>query len=217
MSRKAMNLRYHINFRETQVQSLGPEDLLEKEMATYSSILAWNIPWMEEPGRLQSVGSQRVRHDWVTSLSLHFHFQLPNFRVSEIMCRTRSLFLLIKRLWLGVCVPTCKMEEDAPFQTSSQACDVNCYVSSAIPFPLSLSQRASVSHQLNQIFLCPKEMVNDYPVLFKLYYWHGFCSTKYFKAELKYHWFSLLIIVIFYKVVMNTEWVKSESVLLREI
>ena len=44
MSRKAMNLRYHINFRETQVQSLGPEDLLEKEMATYSSILAWNIP-----------------------------------------------------------------------------------------------------------------------------------------------------------------------------
>ena len=85
------------------------------------------------------------------------------------------------------------MEEDAPFQTSSQACDVNCYVSSAIPFPLSLSQRASVSHQLNQIFLCPKEMVNDYPVLFKLYYWHGLfiifilCSTKYFKAELKYH------------------------------
>ena len=39
------------------------EDLLEKEMATYSSILAWEIPWMEEPGRLQPVASQRVRHD----------------------------------------------------------------------------------------------------------------------------------------------------------
>ena len=48
---------------ETQVQSLGREDLLEKEMATYSSILAWNIPWMEEPGRLQSMGWQRVGHD----------------------------------------------------------------------------------------------------------------------------------------------------------
>ena len=49
--------------RETWVQSLDREDLLEKEMATHSSILAWNIPWVEEPGRLQSMGSQRVGHD----------------------------------------------------------------------------------------------------------------------------------------------------------
>ena len=49
---------------ETQVQSPGKEDLLEKEMATHSSTLAWKTPWMEEPGRLQSLGSQRVRHDW---------------------------------------------------------------------------------------------------------------------------------------------------------
>ena len=49
--------------RETQVQSLGPEDPLEKEMATHSSIVAWRIPWTEEPGRLQSTGSQRVGHD----------------------------------------------------------------------------------------------------------------------------------------------------------
>ena len=48
---------------ETQKQSLGQEDTLEKEMATHSSVLAWKIPWMEEPGRLQSMGSQRVRHD----------------------------------------------------------------------------------------------------------------------------------------------------------
>ena len=48
----------------------GKEDLLEKEMATHSSILAWKITWMEEPGRLQSMGSQRVGHDRVTSLSL---------------------------------------------------------------------------------------------------------------------------------------------------
>ena len=49
--------------RETQVQSLGQEDPLEKEMATHSSILAWRIPWTEEPGGLQSMGSQRVGHD----------------------------------------------------------------------------------------------------------------------------------------------------------
>ena len=50
--------------QETWVHSLGQEDLLEKEMATHSSILAWKIPWMEEPGRLlQSMGSQRVGHD----------------------------------------------------------------------------------------------------------------------------------------------------------
>ena len=55
--------------QETWVWSLGWEDPLEKEMATHSSTLAWKIPWMDEPGRLQSMGSQRVGHDWATSLS----------------------------------------------------------------------------------------------------------------------------------------------------
>ena len=55
---------------ETWVRSLGPEDPLEKEMAIHSSTIAWKIPWTEEPGRLQSKGLQRVRHDWATSLSL---------------------------------------------------------------------------------------------------------------------------------------------------
>ena len=49
--------------QETWVQSLGQEDPLEKEMATHSSTLAWKIPWTEERHRLQSMGSQRVRHD----------------------------------------------------------------------------------------------------------------------------------------------------------
>ena len=49
---------------------LGWEDPLEKKMATPSSVLAWRIPWTEEPGRLQSTGSQRVKHEWATSLSL---------------------------------------------------------------------------------------------------------------------------------------------------
>ena len=55
---------------ESRVRSLGRDDPLEKEMATHYSIRAWRIPWMEEPGGLQSMGSQRVRHDWATSLSL---------------------------------------------------------------------------------------------------------------------------------------------------
>ena len=62
---------------ETQVQSLGREDLLEKEIAAHSSTLAWKIPWTEEHGRLQFMGSQRVRHDWATSLFFtekHFGF-----------------------------------------------------------------------------------------------------------------------------------------------
>ena len=52
--------------QEMQVQSLGREDLLEEEMATHSSILAWKIPWTEEPGGLQSMGLQRVRYDRAT-------------------------------------------------------------------------------------------------------------------------------------------------------
>ena len=58
--------------QETGVQSLGGEDPLEKEMATHSSTLARKIPWMEEPHRLQSMGLQRVGHDWATSPSLYF-------------------------------------------------------------------------------------------------------------------------------------------------
>ena len=50
--------------QESQVRSLGWEDPLEEGMATHSSILAWRIPWTEEPSRLQSMGSQRVGHDW---------------------------------------------------------------------------------------------------------------------------------------------------------
>ena len=59
----AQRLKHLPAMRETWVQSLGQEDPLEKEMATHSSILAWRIPWMEDPGGLQSMDSQRVGHD----------------------------------------------------------------------------------------------------------------------------------------------------------
>ena len=60
----AQRLKHLPVMRETWVRSLGWEDPLEKEMATHSSILAWRIPWTEEPGGLQSTGLQRVGHDW---------------------------------------------------------------------------------------------------------------------------------------------------------
>ena len=59
---------------ETWVQSLDWEDSLEKRMAIHSSILAWRIPWTEEPGRLWSLGSQRIEYDWATNVLLSFHF-----------------------------------------------------------------------------------------------------------------------------------------------
>ena len=59
----AQTVKNLLPLREAQVQPLGQEDPLEKGMATHSSILAWRIPWTEEPGRLLSMGSQRVRHD----------------------------------------------------------------------------------------------------------------------------------------------------------
>ena len=59
----AQPVKHLPTMRETWVQLLGPEDLLEKEMVTHSSTLAWKIPWTEEPGRLQPMGSQRVRQD----------------------------------------------------------------------------------------------------------------------------------------------------------
>ena len=55
--------------QETQVQSLGQKDPLEKGMATHSSIVGWRIPWTEEPDGLQSVGSQRVEHNWATNFT----------------------------------------------------------------------------------------------------------------------------------------------------
>ena len=59
----AQSVKHLSTMRETRVQSLGQEDPLEKEMETHSSTLAWKIPWTEEPGRLQSMGSRRVGHD----------------------------------------------------------------------------------------------------------------------------------------------------------
>ena len=81
--------------QETLCWSLGQEDPLEEEMATHSSILAWETPWTEEPGGLESMQLQRVEHDWATKHSTHTHTVTvisQAFKSKENL-RTRILFL----------------------------------------------------------------------------------------------------------------------------
>ena len=96
--------------RETWVRPLGWEDPLEKEMATHSSILAWRIPWTEEPGRLQSMGSQRVGYD--------FTFTFPSLSVSCLCENLPSCFI---GYLLGV--PSFLESEGPP--TSGGGCTAN--------------------------------------------------------------------------------------------
>ena len=84
--------------QETRVQSLGREDPLVKEMATHSSILAWRIPWMEETGRLQSMGSQRVRHDWAMTRSYNNKKKKKNPKQWEVTISTLP-FLKFREFW----------------------------------------------------------------------------------------------------------------------
>ena len=86
----AQRLKCLPRMRETWVRSLGWEDPLEKEMASHSSTLAWRIPWREEPGRLQSMGSQRVGHDWVTSLLLSLSSSSTSFGLRQMLIWTEA-------------------------------------------------------------------------------------------------------------------------------
>ena len=88
--------------RETWVWFLGQEDPLEKGMATHSSTLAWRIPWREQPGRLQSMGSLRVGHDWATSL----HFTSLHF-TSLLKMESYSVHFCVWSLWLHCVVFFC--------------------------------------------------------------------------------------------------------------
>ena len=89
--------------QETQVRSLGQKDPLEKGMATHSSTLAWRIPWMEEPGGVQSMGLQRVGHNWATNT---FTFREPQtdfkfwfLSVENVLCWNYFLtpFLILSK------------------------------------------------------------------------------------------------------------------------
>ena len=97
--------------QETQVWSLGQEYLLEKGTKTHFSILAWRIPWTEEPGRLQFTGSQRVRHDWATEPHMYrrrksfcLHLRIQQSRTCD-WCIKRQFYRRpsLKVFWLVAC------------------------------------------------------------------------------------------------------------------
>ena len=95
----AQSVRILPAMRETRVQSLGWEDTPEKGMATHSIILAWRIPWTEEPGGLQSTGSQRVRHDWVTNTFTFFSFHESQRAYLWLTCHELTVCVTDKGSW----------------------------------------------------------------------------------------------------------------------
>ena len=122
--------------QETQVWSLGWEDPLEKEMATHSSILAWKISWTEESGGLQSMGSQRVGHDWATNPHLRGRAGIPTPRLTDnkaaALSTMLSFFMLVSslsRLWLFVTPWTAAHQAPLSLRFSRQG------YWSGLPFP----------------------------------------------------------------------------------
>ena len=113
--------------QETWVRSLGQEDPLEKEMAAHSSTLAWKIPWTEKPGRLQSMGSQRVGHNWVTSLSLSLsplsppkHKVLLQHMKISLLCINQGMMEILQKQKPSVPSPTNKIPFTTNIMFSSQ-------------------------------------------------------------------------------------------------
>ena len=96
----AQRIKHLPAMQETWVRPLVWEDPLEKEMATHSSIPAWRIPWTEEPGGLQSAGSQRVGHDWATS---HTHKELTNI--------VKLLLIQFHIVWILSVFSQCRVSE----------------------------------------------------------------------------------------------------------
>ena len=112
----AQSVKHLPTMRETHVQSLDREDLLEKEMAIHSSTLAWKIPWIEEPGRLQSMGSQRVGHEWANSLPIFYTVTINFYN----LCMRKTILLKYVYIfsWFDLSV--------SQFSLVSQSCATLC-------------------------------------------------------------------------------------------
>ena len=113
--------------QETQVQSLGQEDPLKKGMATHSSILVLRVPWAQGPGRLLSMGSQRVGHDWETFIFIHTQEYLDSKRSEVGLASGRvesrnSDELIWTHLFpvSWVCIPLCRLHSQASHSCPQQ-------------------------------------------------------------------------------------------------
>ena len=148
------NLPAKQEMQETWVRSLGREDPLEEEMATPSSVLAWRIPWTEEPGGLQSMGPQRVGHDWATNphqsrqqTCQHFVNHKGLWRVSHTRAGISVVLTQRTRVWLpGSLEPCCRPVGPRPVLRPS------CFVQAAgllllgaVGQALSLPHRTCIS------------------------------------------------------------------------
>ena len=113
--------------QETGIRTLGQKDPLENEMATYSSILAWKIPWMGEPGSLNSTGSQRIGHNWTTSLSF------LESRIDLICLQDRRILLDVlpfnsKVMFSCLRMKSYKLWELRTIKINDQIIDKNCHI-----------------------------------------------------------------------------------------
>ena len=139
--------------RETWVRFLGLEDFMEKEMATHSSILAWRIPGMGEPGGLPSMGFHRVRHIWATSLSLS-HTGVNHPKTTEedghLLARERGLKT-------KVTLPTSSVQ----FSSFQQLSHVQLFASNSLQPHGLLCARLSVHHQLLELIQTHGNRVSD--------------------------------------------------------
>ena len=98
----AQTVKRLLAMQEAGVQSLGWEDPLEKEMATHSSTLAWKIPWMEKAGRLQSMGSQRVGHDFTTTTT------------TKLLSALQKIMSLVLQVYIYACMCVLSLESCPP-------------------------------------------------------------------------------------------------------
>ena len=126
--------------QETWVRSLGGEDPLKKGTATHSSILAWRIPWTEEPGGLQAIGSQRVGHNWATNITFTIVYQIQLFCCFGLSLTDPAPWLTLSAVSFWNCMPgLCSLSGLCQFSPCGSAFPIT----GSIPEPHLLAESSS--------------------------------------------------------------------------
>ena len=135
---------------ETWVRSLGEEDILEKAMATHSNILAWRIPWTKEPGRLQSMGSQKVGHDSSTNTFTFHHPVSLRPTLFDLKFRLSCDFGVVEASDRGIFINCPGMVHPCPGMVKTEF--LNLLLTPNLHSPQSLSSVLGTAHKVLQ---CP--------------------------------------------------------------